>query len=73
MHRRHKELADHDEGDGAGATAVLAGMRTAARTVAWAACGTRNPAVTATTDNPLVIDLDATSTNSNSATPSGYR
>lgn len=60
VHRRHKELADHDEGDGAGTTAVLAGMRTAARTVAWAACGTRNPAVTATTDNPLVIDLDAT-------------
>ena len=37
-----------------------------ARTTAWAACGTRNPATTATIMNPLVIDLDATEVTSHS-------
>lgn len=60
VHRRHKELAHHDDhADGAGTTAVLAGMNTA-RTTAWAMCGTHNPAARATTTNPLVVDLDAT-------------
>lgn len=59
VHRRHKELADHDDDDdGAGSSAVLAGMKTA-RTAAWAACGARNPAATSV-DSPLVVDLDAT-------------
>ncbi len=59
VHRRHKELADHDdEADGAGTTAVLTGMK-AARTTAWTACGARNPAA-ASADAPLVIDLNAT-------------
>lgn len=60
VHRRHKELADHDdEDDRAGTTAVLAGMKTA-RQAAWAACGAQNPAAAASADAPLVLDLDAT-------------
>lgn len=59
VYRRHKELADHDDRDRAGTTAVVAGMK-AARQAAWSACGTHNPAVAASTDAPLVIDLDAT-------------
>src|SRR5699024_5278037 len=60
VHRRHKELAHHDEkADGVGTMAVLAGMNTA-RTTAWASCGAANPAARATTTNPLVVDLDAT-------------
>src|SRR5699024_6996866 len=60
VHRRHKELADHDgEADGAGTTAVLTGMK-AARAAAWSVCGAQNPAAAASTDSPLVIDLDAT-------------
>ena len=60
VHRRHKELAHHDDNaDGAGTTAVLAGMKTS-RTTAWAACGVANPAARATAEDPLVIDLDAT-------------
>lgn len=60
VHRRHAELADHDdEAAGAGTTAVLAGMKTA-RTADWTACGARNPAAAASTDAPLVLDLDAT-------------
>ncbi|QGU07044.1 Transposase DDE domain protein [Corynebacterium occultum] len=73
IHRRHKELHDSSESDDnstalvndAGTNAVLAGMNTA-RTTAWAACGTRNPATTATIMNPLVIDLDATEVTSHS-------
>ena len=56
VHRRHAELAGLGSD---GTTAILAGMKSARR-AAWAACGTRNPAARATTDNPLVIDLDAT-------------
>lgn len=60
VHRRHKELADHDdEDDRAGTTAVLAGMKTA-RQAACAACGAQNPAAAASADAQQVLDLDAT-------------